>query len=141
MTNAVYSGSLSALLSSCHQPRAQASTGVLKKILSPKDQLQATPTAWSKLPDLPVVHATCVSLHGKLLPISGRDSSGTTTTAVHMYNSSTDSWEVLSHMLTGRSCCSVATLSDRRLMVVGGIKLYAPEKYVETDNIEIGIVE
>ena len=144
-TNAVYSGSLSALLSSCHdQQRAQESNGILKRILSPKDQ-EISPdlsqTTWNKLPDLPVVHATCISLKGKLLTIGGKDSKGKTITAVHMYNTSTDSWEIVSHMLTGRSCCSVAMLSDHRLMVVGGITLYAPEKYVETDSIEVGIVE
>ena len=149
MTKTVYSCSLSALLSSTRHdhPRAQESKGVLKKIFSPKDQPhnvspdRSYTMSWKKLPDLPVVHATCVSLRDKLLAVGGKDSKGMPTTAVHMYNSSTDSWEVFSHMLAGRSCCSVANLSDHRLMVVGGIKVYAPEKYVETDNIEVGIVE
>ena len=146
MTKAVYSGSLSALLSSCHdQPRAQESKGVLKKIFSSIDQSKISPdpiyTTWKELPNLPVVHATCLSLQDKLLAVGGKDSKGITTTAVHMYNSSTDSWEASSHMLTGWSCCSVANLSDHRLMVIGGITLYAPEKYVETDSIEVGIVE
>ena len=146
MTNTVYSASLSALLSSCHdKQRAQTSKGVLRKIFSPKDQSKISPdpicTTWNKLPDLPVVHATCVSFQGRLLAIGGKDSRGMTTTAIHMYNSSTDSWEILSHILTGRSCCSVVTLSDHQLMVVGGITLYAPERYVETDSIEVGIVE
>jgi hypothetical protein len=46
-------------------------------------------------------------------------------------------------MLISRSIrsCSVASLSDGRLMVVGGITLYAPGNYVETDSIEVGIME
>ena len=83
----------------------------------------------------------CSSLKDKLLAVGGKDSKGMTTTAVHMYNSSTDSWEVLSDMLIGRSSCSVANLADYRLMVEGGITLFAPEKYIETDSIEVGIVE
>ena len=146
MTNTVYSCALSALLSSCHdQARAQESKGILKKIFSPNDSLQPqiphTACAWKRLSNLPVVHATCVSFKDKLLAVGGKDSKGAITTAVRMYNSSTDSWEVLSDMLIGRSSCSVANLDDSRLMVVGGITLYAPEKYVETDSIEVGIVE
>ena len=144
MTKTVYSCSLSALLSSCHDhARAQESKGILKKIFSPNDSLrpQIPHTAWKRLSNLPVVHATCVSFKNKLLAVGGKDSKGATTTAIRMYNSSTDSWEVLSDMLIGRSSCSVANLDDYRLMVVGGITLYAPEKYIETDSIEVGIVE
>ena len=46
--------------------------------------------------------------------------SGKCSTAVHMYNSTTNSWEIISHMTTGRCDCFTAVLPDNRLMVVGG---------------------
>ena len=74
---------------------------------------------WCKVADLPVTYSTCVSFHGRLLAIGGMDS-GKTTTAVYMYNSATNSWEIISHMKNGRCECFAAVLPDNQLMVVGG---------------------
>ena len=78
---------------------------------------------WSKIADLPVIHSTCESFHGRLLAVGGSKTvSGKYeySTAVHIYNSITDSWEIISHMITGRSECFTAVLPDNQLMVVGG---------------------
>ena len=76
---------------------------------------------WEQVADLPVTQSTCESFHGRLLVIGGRTKdSGRHTTAVHMYNSTTNSWEIISHMTTGRYECFTAVLPDNRLMVVGG---------------------
>ena len=37
-----------------------------------------------------------------------------------MYDSATNSWEVISHMTTGRFQCFAAALPDKQLMAVGG---------------------
>ena len=53
--------------------------------------------------------------------MGGEDSDGKdTTTAIHMYNTTTNSWEVISHMTTPRRHCVVAVLPHNELMVVGG---------------------
>ena len=62
----------------------------------------------------------CVSLHGQLLAVGGKDQHKKTTTAVHKYNPNIDSWEVISHMETPRSDCYVAILRNNKLMVIGG---------------------
>ena len=60
-----------------------------------------------------------MTLHGRLLTIGGVDSYKLST-AVHMYQPTTDSWEVISHMTTPRYDCLAAVLPDNQLMIVGG---------------------
>ena len=92
---------------------------------------------WKEVAVPPVTLTTCVSIHGRLLAIGGKDSKEKPTTAVHMYNPTTDSWEVLSHMGTPRWDCTAAVLPNNQLMVVGG---YA-SGYTETDSVEFTSVE
>ena len=112
-TYSAYSCPLSSLLSS---------TGSK----SPEECLVSTLTQpsksspWNRVADLPVSHITAVILHGQLLAIGGKDSEDKRTTAVHMYQSISNSWEVISHMITPRSRCLAAVLPDNQLMVVGG---------------------
>ena len=54
--------------------------------------------------------------------MGGYDSDYKQTTAIHMYNATTNSWEVISHMTTPRSQCLVAVLPHNELVVVGGRK-------------------
>ena len=75
---------------------------------------------WKALAAPPVTQTSFVSLHGRLLAIGGNDSDWRTTTAIHIYNSTTDSWEVISHMATPRRLCVAALLPNNQLMVVGG---------------------
>ena len=75
---------------------------------------------WKALAAPPVTQTSFVSLHGRLLAIGGNDSDWRTTTAIHVYNSTTDSWEVISHMATPRRLCVAAILPNNQLMVVGG---------------------
>ena len=39
---------------------------------------------------------------------------------IYLYNTETNSWEVISHMPTPRCWCLVAVFPDNELMVVGG---------------------
>ena len=121
-----YTCSLSALLQSC----SSKSLGThLARFLSKSNRAGV----WSKVADIPAISSTYVSLHGQLLAIGGRDSNFTRTTAVHMYNASTDSWDVISHMSIPRQECYAAVLSDNRLIVVGGMTAVD----TKTDAIEI----
>ena len=57
--------------------------------------------------------------------------SGKHTTTVYMYNSTTNSWVIISHMTTGRCNCFTAVLPDNRLMVVGGVTDSGETDFVE----------
>ena len=89
---------------------------------------------WHQLADTPVTLSTCASLQGRLLAVGGRDSRGKITTAIHMYNTTTNSWKVISHMATSREICLVAVLPHNELMIVGG---YTPDN---TDSVEIATI-
>jgi serine/threonine protein kinase len=75
---------------------------------------------WMTLAAPPVTQTSFVSIHDQLLAIGGNDSDWRTTTAIHVYNSTADSWEVISHMATPRRLCVAAVLPNNQLMVVGG---------------------
>ena len=111
-SKSVFTCSLAALLQFC-QP--QSLVVRLNTLL-----LASRPKVWHQLADTPVTLSTCASLHGRLLAVGGKDSDGKETTAIHMYNTTTNSWETISHMTTPRSECLVAVLTHNKLMVVGG---------------------
>jgi serine/threonine protein kinase len=94
---------------------------------------------WKEITAPPVTETTSVSIHGRLLAIGGRDSDEQPTTGVHMYNPTTDSWEVISHMGTPRWRCIAAVLPNNQLMVVGGMtgKMYN----TNTDSTDLATVE
>ena len=102
--------SLSALLQSS-QPTS---------LTTHKNSQTTSTSVWSKVADLPVVGSTCVSLQGRLLAIGGCDSDSIPTTAVRMYDPTTNSWSVTSHMTTPRQLCFAAALPGNRVIAVGG---------------------
>ena len=107
-TKTVYNCSVSILLQSCIQSSLQA------KIVD-KTRI------WRQIADLPTTHSTCNSFHdGLLLATGGRTDSGRATTAIYVYDSISNSWKIISHMITGRYKCFTAALPDNQLMVVGG---------------------
>ena len=146
-SNAVFTCSLNALLQSCQSqsPRSpeerKASLfthlGAQLKTLS----LTSRPKVWHQLADTPVTYSTCASLHGKLLAVGGCDSAyKETTTAINMYNTTTDSWEVISHMATARHQCLVAVLPHNELMVVGGFGSGISHSMKAANSVEIAAI-
>ena len=123
----VYTCSVSALLQSCAPSSLEAKFQ--------RTSLEDKAGVWRQVTDLPLTQSTCESFHGRLLAVGGMMESGKGTTAVYMYSSTTNSWEIISHMTTGRSDCFTAVLPDNRLMVVGGCIGYA-----STDSVELATV-
>ena len=108
----VFTCSLAVLLQSC-QPQ---SLGARLRIWS----LASRTKVWRQLANNPVTLSACSSLHERLLAVGGEDSKGQDTTAIHMYNTTTNSWEVIGQMTTPRRQCLVVVLPHDQLMVVGG---------------------
>ena len=111
-TKSVYTCSVSALLQSCVPSSLEAKL----KRTSLSDKV----SVWRQVADLPVTLSACESFHGRLLAIGGKDKSRKGTTAVYEYSSTSNSWEVISHMTTGRYDCFTAVLPNNHLIVVGG---------------------
>ena len=111
-SKSVFTCSLAALLQSC-QPQS-----LVARLWT--WSLASEPKVWHQIADTPVTLSTCGSLCGQLLAVGGKDSDDKETTAIHMYNTTTNSWEVISHMTAPRRQCSVAVLPHNKLMIVGG---------------------
>ena len=117
-TNAMYTCSDSALIQCCRS-RATVTAGL-----------------WNRLAAPPVTHPTCVFIDGRLLTIGGMDSKLKSTTAIHMYNQTANSWGVISNMRTPRYNCFAAVLPNNELMVVGG-----GDDRCSTNAVEFATVE
>ena len=130
-TKSLFTCSLATLLQSC-KPQ---SLGTQMNTLS----LASRSKVWHQLADTPVTYSSWVALHGQLLAVGGCDSDGKQTTAIHMYNTTTNSWEVISHMATPRNRCLVAVnLLHNELMVVGGFT--SDSGFCATDTVEIATI-
>ena len=79
-----------------------------------------------------------MSIYGWLLTIGGIDSIDQRITSVHVYNPTTDSWEVISHMRIPRYDCFAAVLPNNQLMVVGG---GSHRGDTDTDSVEVAILK
>ena len=127
-SKSVYTCSVSDLLQSCVSSQPQLPTSKRTNEVS---------ILWRQIADLPVIRSTCVSCYGQLLAIGGYDSdSSKYSTAIYMYNSTANSWEIISHMTTGRRSCFTAVLPDNRLMVMGG----RTDGYKLSDTVELASV-
>ena len=127
-TNSVYTCSVSALLQTCMQ---RSLVGSLRRALS----LSTDSGVWNKLADLPVTGSTCVNFRGQLLAIGGMDFDLEPSAAVYVYNASTNSWDIRSHMMISRRYCFAAVLPDNQLMVVGG---WIDKNQTRSDSVEFG---
>ena len=127
-SKSVFTCSLAALLQSCQTQ----SLGERLKTMS----LASRPKVWHQLADTPVTLSTCTSLQGQLLAVGGEGSDGKETTAIHTYNTTTNSWEVISYMTIPRCRCSVAVLPHNQLMVGGGLTPYK----TNTNSVKIASI-
>ena len=126
-SKSVFTCSLSALLQSSQPMSLTRNLQALS--------LTASTTVWSKLADLPVLGSTCVTFQGRLLAIGGSDTDFNPITAVRMYNPTTNSWSVISHMNIPHELCFAAVLPGKRIIVVGG---YIGKRIDSvTDSVEI----
>ncbi len=111
----MYTSSLSTLLKSCRNlcpPETE-------KISAYTLPVPASSSVWNRAQDLPVTQSTCVTVKGRVLAIGGIHCDHSTTIDVHVYEPATNTWEVISHMLTTRADCFAAVLPGNQLMVVG----------------------
>ena len=75
---------------------------------------------WHRVADAPAYWSTCAAVNGKLLAVGGCYQSCEPTSAIHEYNPTTNSWDLISNMQTARYLSFVAALPTNEMMVVGG---------------------
>ena len=116
------------------------SKGKLKSVLTCSliELLQSSSSSsiWHRVADAPAYYSTCAAVNGELLAVGGCDNEEWTSSAIHKYNQTTNSWDLISNMPTARCFSFVAVFSTNEMMVVGGstdINLYN----IDTDEIQI----
>ena len=77
-------------------------------------------SVWHRITDVPVYRSTCAAVSGELVAIGGCDVKYKTTSSVHKYDPTTDSWDIISNMPTARYISFVAVLPTYDIMVAGG---------------------
>ena len=118
-THSVLSCSIPELLQSCQTQHPTLWRRVAQKLKS---------TIWRQVADAPHYESSCATLCGQLVAVGGWDEAGENTSAISVYNETTDSWEAMGNMPTARHWALVAILNGK-MMVVGGL--------TETDVVEI----
>jgi serine/threonine protein kinase len=118
----MYSCSFSAFLQSCI-PQSLGSNSTRSPSLE----------VWRRGCGLPATDSAYISLHGRLLAVGGKDSVDRPVKTVHLYNPSSNSWEMESQVATPRCECYAAVLPNNQLVVVGG---YTGKD--KTETVEIG---
>ena len=108
----------------------------LTKLLQSCTETLSQDPVWCRITDVPVYHSTCAVVNGELVAVGGVDEGYyKSTAAVHMYNPTTNSWDLISNMPTARRDCLVAVLPTNEIMVVGG----SPPT-LGTNKVEIAII-
>ena len=77
-------------------------------------------SVWHRVADAPGYRSTCAAVNGELLAIGGLDENSKATSAVHKYNPTTNSWDLINNMTTARYQSLVAVLPTNEVMTVGG---------------------
>ena len=91
---------------------------------------------WNRVTAPPVTATTCVSINDQLVAIGGADSNRKPSTAIYIYDPTSDSWEIINHMVTPRINCCAAVLASNQLVIVGG-----RTESGKSDSVEIATVE
>ena len=92
-------------------------------------QASPSPPTWQVLPECPFYYSTAAELGGCLLAIGGEDDSDSSSSAVHMYSPSTNSWVRISSgdLPVPRDFAAATQLEGGEVIFVGGdIKLNSP---------------
>ena len=109
-TPSVLSCSIPELLQSC-QPQPTLWQRMLRTAANQS-------TIWRQVADAPHYESSCATLCGQLVAVGGYEA-GENTSAISVYNETTDSWEAMGNMPTARYRALVAILNGK-MMVVGG---------------------
>ena len=81
------------------------------------------PSLWRQLPDTPLGFSAATTVHGSLLTLGGNDS-GTSSTAIYLYQPESRRWNRVGDLPAAREYCSCIPLSSSELLVAGGEESY-----------------
>ena len=119
--------SLTELLQSSPSP-----SSIWHRIADALQSSSSSSSIWHRVADAPAYSSTCVAINGELLAV---DKDRKPSSAIHKYNPTTNSWDLISNMPTARYYSFVAVLPTNEMMVVGG-KINIHHK-ITIDKVEV----
>ena len=98
-------------------------------------QSSSSSSIWHRVADAPAYYSTCAAVNGEPLAVGGCDQRLNPTAAIHKYNLTTNSWDLISNMPTARYRSLVAVLPTNEMMVIGG--KISNRFSMDTDEVKI----
>ncbi len=98
-------------------------TSVLTCSLTELQSSQSSSSIWHRVADAPAYLSTCAAVNGELLAVGGCDKDDKPSSAIHKYNPTTNSWDLISNMPTARYNCLTATVvlpTGTEMKIIGG---------------------
>ena len=95
---------------------------IIQQTVSQSTNCEA-PSLWRRLPDTPLGFSAVTTLRGSLLTLGGNDS-GTSSTAIYLYQPESRRWDRLGDLPAAREYCSCIPLPSGELLVAGGEEGY-----------------
>ena len=95
---------------------------------------------WKEMPELQLEWLAPLSIRGSLLAIGGKNKKNEVVTAIHFYQPDVRVWMKVGDLPSPRCVCTCAMISDRELLVAGGVdnnqslKNANPRVIKRTDN-------
>ena len=99
-------------------------------------QSSSSSSIWHRVADAPAYWSTCAAVNGELLAVGGCDKGVKPSSAIHKYNLTTNSWDLISNMPTARWYSLVAVLPTNEMMIVGGDVPH----FFTTDQVEVACI-
>ena len=65
-------------------------------------QSSSSSSIWHRVADAPAYSSTCVAVNGELLAVGGYDKDNEPSSAIHKYNPTVNTWDLISNMPTAR---------------------------------------
>ena len=91
----------------------------LTELLQSSSSLSSS-SIWRRVADAPAYRSTCAAVNGELLAVGGRNKDDKPSSAIHKYNPTTNSWDLISNTPTAKWHSLIAVLPTNEMMVVGG---------------------
>ena len=88
---------------------------------------------WHRVADTPAYHSTCTAVNGELLAFGGCDKDCNPLSVIHKYNTTSNSWDLISNMPTARYRSLVAVPPTNEMIIVGG----STDSYTDIHATEI----
>ena len=90
---------------------------------------------WKEISGLQTTRSTPLSIRGSLLAVGGNDKDGKTATAIHLYQPDTGEWVKVGDLPTPRWDCTCAMITDREMVVAGGLSGGYRQKTMDISSI------